>query len=117
MIFDTERHLPIGQTTWSADAAEQALRDVLHGAIRDYSEETFWQTPAVAKDDPDVASTIYLGGMGVLWAIDHLQNYIHVDLPFEKQALATRLYQRFVERMFRRLLCTVSMARVVRPIS
>tara|TARA_R110001606_G_scaffold397340_1_gene573526 strand:- start:309 stop:1514 length:1206 start_codon:yes stop_codon:yes gene_type:complete len=98
MIFDTERHLPIGQTTWSADAAEQALRDVLHGAIRDYSEETFWQTPAVAKDDPDVASTIYLGGMGVLWAIDHLQNYIQVDLPFEKQALATRLYQRFVEK-------------------
>ena len=71
---------------------------MLHGAIRDYSEETFWQTPAVAKDDPDVASTIYLGGMGVLWAIDHLQNYIQVDLPFEKQALATRLYQRFVEK-------------------
>ena len=98
MIFETERHLPIGQTTWSADAAEQALRDVLLGAIRDYSEETFWQSAEVAKEDSEVASTIYLGGMGVLWALDYLQGYIQVDLPFEKEALATRLHKRFVDK-------------------
>lgn len=98
MIFEAERHLPIGKTSWSADAAEQALRGILQGAIRDYSEDTLWQSAQAAEADSAVGSTIYLGGMGVLWALDFLDRYIEVELPFDKQALASRLYKRFVEK-------------------
>ena len=95
MLYETERHLPIGKTSWSAGAAEDALRDVLQGAIRDYSEETLWQSPKDIESSGELATTIYRGGMGVLWALDYLAEYIDGDLPLDKHTLADQLYTRF----------------------
>lgn len=98
MIFDTARHLALSNTPWSADAAAAALRDVLAGVIRDYSEETLWQSAEDIESKPDMASTIYRGGMGVLWALDYLEDYVQTELPFAKQALASQLYKRFLDK-------------------
>jgi len=46
----------------------------------------------------DVANTLDFGVMLVLCAVDRLQDYFLADLPFEKQALASRLYRRFVDK-------------------
>lgn len=97
MLFEIERHLPIGNAAWSADAAEAALVNILGGAVADYSEKYLWQTAAEFESDAQVRSTIYIGAMGVLWALDHLKSYLVDAVPFDKYALANDIYQRFVE--------------------
>lgn len=98
MIFEPERHLRIGSAPWSADAAEAALLSILGGVVRDYSDETLWQSAQEAESKADMASTLYLGGIGVLWALDYLGGYGDFDLPLSQPELAERLYSRFVDR-------------------
>lgn len=97
MLFETERHLPLGKTPWSAAVAEDALRSVLKGAIRDYSPQTLWQSPADIESGGTLATTIYGGGMGVLWALDYLSDYIDEPLPFDPYTLADELHERFYD--------------------
>lgn len=97
MLFETERHLPIGKSRWSAAAAEDALRSVLRGAIRDYSKDFLWQSAADIESGGALRTTIYRGGMGVLWALDKLAAYIDDALPFDMHTLADQLYERFFE--------------------
>ena len=97
MLFETNRHVPLDNTPWSADAAEQALRTLLQNTISDYSEERLWQTLHESETDGDIRTTIYKGGMGVLWALDFLAEYIEDPLPFDKHALADMLYERFFQ--------------------
>lgn len=98
MIYEKDRHLPLGNVTWNAEVAEQALTRILSRALADFTPERHWQTEEEFADKPNMGTQIYRGGMGILWALTYLRDYLSAPLPLDVPALADTLYGKFLEK-------------------
>lgn len=87
--------MPLAGEPWSTQAASAAISNILSNCIEEFSAETLWPMPKSEDCDAESVSSIYFGAMGVLWALDHLQQYLDGDLPFNKYSLAEDIHQKY----------------------
>lgn len=88
---DPTRHVPLVPTAWNAEEARAVVREIVADTAAHLRPGGLW--PAHPQDDgaPDDAACLYLGGAGVVWALDHLGRHgfgSGLDLP----ALLPRLW-------------------------
>lgn len=81
---DPARHAPLLGTVWNADGARSVVQEIIDDAEAHLRPHGLW--PAHPQDDnlPDDAACLYMGGAGVVWALDHLRRHgfrVELDLP------------------------------------
>ncbi len=99
MLFEPDRHEALDPTPWDAFVAHETLRSIVHDIEQQRGTDQSW--PVHPRDDEgDTPRTgfksLYLGRVGVLWALWYLQREGAVDLtldPVEGVARADADYQ------------------------
>ncbi|MDE2145598.1 MAG: LanC-like protein [Burkholderiales bacterium] len=77
-LFDPTRHEPLRATAWDEAAARAAIGRIVADTESHWSAERYW--PVHPRDldpgeDPEqVATSLYFGAAGVIWALHHLQD-------------------------------------------
>jgi lantibiotic modifying enzyme len=74
MLYDPQRHEPLTDTGWDADAARSAVAAIARDALASFSAERLWPTHRLDRDDDDRQpfTMLYFGAAGVIWALDRL---------------------------------------------
>jgi lantibiotic modifying enzyme len=95
VLFDQARHVPLGDATWDASRASEAIREILEWTLANHVPGAGW--PAHPDEDgppADHYQAIYNGAAGVLWVLDALGSYLDepatLDLAEEVRAAAAR---------------------------
>lgn len=81
---DPQRHVAIEAGPWDADTAGEAIREIVSDTLAHLRPGGLW--PAHPQDDGswDDCACLYMGGAGVVWALDHLGRHgvaVELDLP------------------------------------
>jgi len=94
LLYQSDRHLPITENNWDAQAAETAISEILKRCLDNFSRDTFWAMP---EDDWEgkIATSIYFGAMGTLWTLDYLQKYTDSELPVTNNELADLIVEQY----------------------
>lgn len=71
-MFDTERHTARRDHAWNEAEAQCEIDAIVTDALDQFDESLLW--PGHPQDDgvQDGATSLYLGAIGVIWALDHL---------------------------------------------
>jgi len=99
MLFEPDRHEALDSTPWDASRAHQTVRSIVHDIEQQRGSDESW--PVHPRDDEGDTprtgfKTLYLGRVGVLWALWALQREGAVELtldPIEGVARADAAYQ------------------------
>ncbi|NUR78091.1 MAG: lanthionine synthetase [Thermoleophilia bacterium] len=78
MLFSPESHEPLLLDAWSTNAIEGAIREIVADAEAAFDDG--WPTHPQDGDEPRRFRTVYLGGAGVVRALDELQRCGLVEL-------------------------------------
>jgi hypothetical protein len=75
MLYDPKRHETLQVVPWSEELARLAIRRIVHDTEARYSAERYWPLhPRDGEGDADrVATPLYHGACGVIWALRYLQ--------------------------------------------
>lgn len=95
LLFQPGRHLPLTNSAWDAQVAENAIAGIVGRCIENFTPETFWARP---EDNlgGKVPTSIYLGAMGTLWALDYLRKYRESELPMAEHELANLIHEQYL---------------------
>jgi lantibiotic modifying enzyme len=77
-LFDPERHEPLLDEPWNPDAIEAAIRDIVAQAEAAFDDG--WPAHPQDEVEPRHFRTVYLGGAGVIRALDELERRRLVEL-------------------------------------
>jgi Lanthionine synthetase C-like protein len=77
-LFDPERHEPLLDEPWNPDAIEAAIRDIV--AEAEVAFDDGWPAHPQDEVEPRRFGTLYLGGAGVIRALDELERRGLVEL-------------------------------------
>jgi hypothetical protein len=95
MLFDPHAHEPLVGDDWDPDRARAAIREIAEDAEESFAEG--WRTHPQDLDDGDDAErrfrTVYLGGAGVIQALDSLQRQGLADLRRDYVPYLERVYE------------------------
>ncbi|MEO6777490.1 MAG: LanC-like protein [Kofleriaceae bacterium] len=74
MLWDPDRHEPVGDEAWDDRLARDGIRELAADAERAFDETTLWPSdPNEGPGAPGVPRTsLYCGATGVAWALDQL---------------------------------------------
>ena len=78
MLFDAEAHEPLLEDAWDPVAIEAAIREIVGEAEAAFDDG--WPSHPLDEDEPRRFRTVYLGGAGVIRALDDLQRRGLVEL-------------------------------------
>ena len=78
MLFDPESHEPLVEDAWDAAAVRAAIREIVDDAEGAFSDG--WPTHPLDDGDVRRFRTVYLGGAGVIRALDELRRRGLVEL-------------------------------------
>ena len=96
MLYDVARHEPLSATPWSESAAREAVVRIADDALCSFTPETLW--PAHPLDDADPPDqrpvSLYDGGGGVIWALQHLRRVSAIGGDFDFRATVATLVDR-----------------------
>ncbi len=87
--------MPLTEVPWDTHVAETTISNILDRCTRDFSPETLWPMPESEDWEAQTASSIYLGAMGTLWAMNHLRDYILRKIPFDNHNLAEAICEKY----------------------
>jgi hypothetical protein len=89
MLFEPDRHEPLGDTAWDADRAREAIRSIVADIEQHRLADGHWPLHPL-DDEGDTPrtgfKTLYLGSTGVLWALWYLQREGAVSLAIDPAA-------------------------------
>ncbi|HET9977354.1 MAG TPA: LanC-like protein [Burkholderiaceae bacterium] len=89
MLFEPDRHEPLCETAWDADAVRAAIRRIASDIECQRLPAGHWPLHPL-DDEGDVPATgfkgLYLGSAGVLWALGYLQREAAVALDLDPAA-------------------------------
>ncbi|MEP6908943.1 MAG: LanC-like protein [Actinomycetota bacterium] len=71
MLFSPESHEPLLEEPWDATAIEATIREIVEDAEAAFDDG--WPSHPEDEDEPRHFRTVYLGGAGVIRALDELQ--------------------------------------------
>jgi hypothetical protein len=95
MVFDPQTHEPVTGDGWDPDRVRAAIREIAEDAERSFADG--WPThPDDVDDEVDEARrfrTVYLGGAGVVQALDSLQRRGLVELRRDYISYLERPYE------------------------
>jgi hypothetical protein len=95
MLFDPPVHERLTDDAWDPDAVRAAIREIAEDAERSFDDG--WQTHPRDIDSPEEAEhrfrTVYIGGAGVVHALDSLQRSGLVELRREYVSYLERSYE------------------------
>ncbi len=74
-LFDASRHTPLGDSSWDANLARQALDELAAGAVAALAQRSPWQL------EDGVGLSLYAGAAGVQWALRQLAARQLIELP------------------------------------
>ena len=72
-MFDPARHIPLSVEAWQAEAARQAIREIVDDALDRFDPDGFWPGHPLDRGAVRPSTSLYFGAAGVLWALDHLR--------------------------------------------
>ncbi len=77
MLYDPTRHEALQPLAWNEDLARETIRRVVRDTEDRFEADRYWPLhprDVEADGDPDhVATTLYCGACGVIWALHYLQ--------------------------------------------
>ena len=95
MLFDPRVHERLTNARWDPDAVRAAIRDIAEDAERSFDDG--WPTHPQDVDTPEEEErrfrTVYLGGAGVVQALDSLQRRGLVELRRDYVSYLERAYE------------------------
>jgi hypothetical protein len=100
MLFERDRHEPLGEAPWDETRAREAIVSIVRDIEDSRLSGGHWPVHPLDNDDGDAPQggfkSLYLGSAGVLWALWYLQQVGAVDLRLDVHAgieQADRAYQ------------------------
>ena len=81
-MFDADRHCPLKDIKWPPELVRKTIQDIAHDAIDQIRQNR--KLPRQPMDEYGIASDLYMGMAGVIWALEHLggEQLIETDLDF-----------------------------------
>jgi hypothetical protein len=71
VLFDPEAHQPLREQPWNPTAIKTAIREIVEDAEAAFADG--WLSHPHDSDEPRRFLTVYLGGAGVIRALDELR--------------------------------------------
>src|SRR5664279_1634459 len=95
MLFDPAAHEPLTDTTWAPERVRDAIREIVEDTERAFDDG--WPThPEDADSEADSERrfrTVYLGGAGVVQALDSLRRHGLTELRHNYVPYLQRAYE------------------------
>lgn len=95
-LFEAERHEPLTDSAWDADAALATIRAIAAHTEATFDEATLWPNHVLDTEgasDMVVFKSLYFGAAGALWTLDYLSRQGAVELARDYEPIARRLPQ------------------------
>jgi hypothetical protein len=98
MLFETERHEPLGTTHWDADRAQEALRAIVDDMETTLGSGSVWPAHKLdgIDDAPNAQKSLYFGASGALWALWYLAREGAVVLRSDPASLIGKVYESYL---------------------
>ena len=85
MLYDPTRHEALQPLAWNEDLARETIRRVVRDTEDRFSADRYWPLhPRDVEADEDrdhVATTLYYGACGVIWALRYLHGFVATASP------------------------------------
>jgi hypothetical protein len=95
-LYRPGEHEPLAEVAWDEERVRAAIREIASDTEAAFHPETLWA--AHPRDDPEPLeapwTTLYLGAIGVVWALDYLAREGAIQLSEEYDAPA--LHERYL---------------------
>src|SRR5450432_1648674 len=92
-LFQTDRHVALGDKVWDEDDSRAAIREIANDALRTFDSEKYWRAHPL-DGVPDGLAGAYMGATGIILALDHLQRSGAIDTAHEFAAVLPVLAER-----------------------
>ena len=86
MLFEPDRHEPLGDTPWNEARVREAIQSIVHATEQACDSDGHWPLHPLDDegDEPQTGlKSLYLGSAGVLWALWYLQREGAVELTLD----------------------------------
>lgn len=96
MLYSPERHCPLVERPWDAQAIKDVIADIFQNTLKNFDSESLW--PTNENEDALISSnkSMYFGATGTVWALWKLAAYLEEQLPFEPADLMESIYKRYL---------------------
>lgn len=72
-LFQTDRHISLGDEAWNEEDTRLAIREIAGDTLHAFDPEKFWPVHPLDSPGVDGMGGVYMGAAGVVLALDHLK--------------------------------------------